>query len=111
MLQQKFTVQVTTLPDCDDITRFDGTSMIVIFISNGWLLDISYLKVYNIRYKVCYRYRISRGFQQAFIFISHRSNPTRLPDPDPWLQKFQTNADQWGSGILVKFSHEKYTGT
>ena len=26
MLQQKFTVQVTTLPDCDDITRFDGTS-------------------------------------------------------------------------------------
>jgi hypothetical protein len=25
MLQQKFTVQVTTLPDCDDITRFDAT--------------------------------------------------------------------------------------
>jgi hypothetical protein len=25
MQQQKFTVQVTTLPDCDDITRFDGT--------------------------------------------------------------------------------------
>jgi hypothetical protein len=25
MLQQKFTVQVTTLPDCDDITRFDST--------------------------------------------------------------------------------------
>ncbi len=25
MLRQKFTVQVTTLPDCDDITRFDGT--------------------------------------------------------------------------------------
>ncbi len=25
MLQQKFIVQVTTLPDCDDITRFDGT--------------------------------------------------------------------------------------
>jgi hypothetical protein len=25
MLQQKFTVQVTTLPYCDDITRFDGT--------------------------------------------------------------------------------------
>jgi hypothetical protein len=24
MLQQKFIVQVTTLPDCDDITRFDG---------------------------------------------------------------------------------------
>jgi hypothetical protein len=25
MLQQKFTMQVTTLPpDCDDITRFDG---------------------------------------------------------------------------------------
>jgi len=24
MLKQKFTVQVTTLPDCDDITRFDG---------------------------------------------------------------------------------------
>ena len=24
MLQQKFTVQVTTLPYCDDITRFDG---------------------------------------------------------------------------------------
>ncbi len=24
MLRQKFTVQVTTLPDCDDITRFDG---------------------------------------------------------------------------------------
>jgi hypothetical protein len=24
MRQQKFTVQVTTLPDCDDITRFDG---------------------------------------------------------------------------------------
>ena len=26
MLRQKFTVQVTTLPDCDDITRFDGTN-------------------------------------------------------------------------------------
>jgi hypothetical protein len=25
MLRQKFTVQVKTLPDCDDITRFDGT--------------------------------------------------------------------------------------
>jgi hypothetical protein len=25
MLRQKFTLQVTTLPDCDDITRFDGT--------------------------------------------------------------------------------------
>jgi hypothetical protein len=25
MLRQKFTVQVTTLPGCDDITRFDGT--------------------------------------------------------------------------------------
>ncbi len=24
MLRKKFTVQVTTLPDCDDITRFDG---------------------------------------------------------------------------------------
>ena len=24
VLQQKFTVQVTTLADCDDITRFDG---------------------------------------------------------------------------------------
>ncbi len=24
MLQQKFTVQVTPLPYCDDITRFDG---------------------------------------------------------------------------------------
>jgi hypothetical protein len=24
MLQQKFIVQVTTLPDCDDITPFDG---------------------------------------------------------------------------------------
>ncbi len=27
MLRQKFTVQVTTLPDCDDITRFDGMSI------------------------------------------------------------------------------------
>ncbi len=26
VLLQKFTVQVTTLADCDDITRFDGTS-------------------------------------------------------------------------------------
>jgi hypothetical protein len=25
MPQQKFIVQVTTLADCDDITRFDGT--------------------------------------------------------------------------------------
>ena len=25
VLQQKFTVQVTTLANCDDITRFDGT--------------------------------------------------------------------------------------
>ncbi len=25
MPQQKFYAQVTTLPDCDDITRFDGT--------------------------------------------------------------------------------------
>jgi hypothetical protein len=29
MLRQKFTVQVTTLPDCDDITRFDGTYSIL----------------------------------------------------------------------------------
>jgi hypothetical protein len=27
MLQQKFIVQVTTLLDCDDITRFDGTCL------------------------------------------------------------------------------------
>jgi hypothetical protein len=27
MLQQKFIVQVTTLPDCDDITRFDGSQL------------------------------------------------------------------------------------
>ena len=25
MLRQKFIVQVTTLPDCDDITPYDGT--------------------------------------------------------------------------------------
>ena len=25
MPQHRFPVQVTTLPDCDDITRFDGT--------------------------------------------------------------------------------------
>jgi hypothetical protein len=31
MLQQKFTVQVTTLPYCDDITRFDGTCHIFSF--------------------------------------------------------------------------------
>jgi hypothetical protein len=29
MLQQKFTVQVTTLPDCDDITRFDGIDELI----------------------------------------------------------------------------------
>ncbi len=28
MLRQKNTVQVTTLPDCDDITRFDGIRLI-----------------------------------------------------------------------------------
>ncbi len=28
MLRQKFTVQVTTLPDFDDITRFDGMNII-----------------------------------------------------------------------------------
>jgi hypothetical protein len=28
MLQQKFIVQVTTIPDCDDITRFDGNLLI-----------------------------------------------------------------------------------
>ncbi len=27
VLQKKFTVQVTTLADCDDITRFDGTNI------------------------------------------------------------------------------------
>jgi hypothetical protein len=27
VLQQKFTVQVTTLGDYDDITRFDGTAL------------------------------------------------------------------------------------
>jgi hypothetical protein len=31
MLQQKFTVQVTTLPYCDDITRFDGIWELFIF--------------------------------------------------------------------------------
>ena len=30
MPQQKFIVQVTTLPDCDDITRFDGTRYLYI---------------------------------------------------------------------------------
>jgi hypothetical protein len=30
MLLQKFIVQVTTLPDCDDITRFDGTQKVLI---------------------------------------------------------------------------------
>jgi hypothetical protein len=29
MLQQQFAVQVTTLPDCDDITRFDGSHTLV----------------------------------------------------------------------------------
>jgi hypothetical protein len=29
MLHKKFTVQVTTLPECDDITRFDGTRITV----------------------------------------------------------------------------------
>ena len=29
VLQQKFTVQVTTLADCDDITRFDGTPSVL----------------------------------------------------------------------------------
>jgi hypothetical protein len=28
MLQQQFAVQVTTLPHCDDITRFDGTPVL-----------------------------------------------------------------------------------
>jgi hypothetical protein len=32
MLRQKFTVQVTTLPDCDDITRFDGIFSPIILI-------------------------------------------------------------------------------
>ena len=35
MLQQKFIVQVTTLPDCDDITRFDGTHQ----VSKHWITD------------------------------------------------------------------------
>jgi hypothetical protein len=28
VLQQKYTVQVTTLADCDDITRFDGSGLL-----------------------------------------------------------------------------------
>ncbi len=37
MLRQKFTVQVTTLADCDDITRFDG---------NAEMCHISVLKLF-----------------------------------------------------------------
>jgi hypothetical protein len=37
MPQQKFTVQVTTLPDCDDITRFDGTPLTQI-AGNFWTI-------------------------------------------------------------------------
>ncbi len=33
MMHQKFTVQVTTLPDCDDITRFDGTGLASLFVT------------------------------------------------------------------------------
>ena len=38
VLQQKFTVQVTTLADCDDITRFDGIGMISLLIAQKTLL-------------------------------------------------------------------------
>jgi hypothetical protein len=57
MRQPKFIVQVTTLPDCDDITRFDGiyvptiyTAPCVMFLMRadisqgevgwGWVLEI-----------------------------------------------------------------------
>ncbi len=39
MLQQKFIVQVTTLPDCDDITRFDGSKKnldLYCFVTSLW---------------------------------------------------------------------------
>jgi hypothetical protein len=42
MLQQKFIVQVTTLPDCDDITRFDG---IIIVCKGLKTVSFYFLKV------------------------------------------------------------------
>ncbi len=43
VLQQKFTVQVTTLADCDDITRFDGTvpPNLILFIQIMFSLFVS----------------------------------------------------------------------
>jgi hypothetical protein len=39
-LRQKITVQVTTLPDCDDITRFDGIQLIYIQCLHDAILQV-----------------------------------------------------------------------
>jgi hypothetical protein len=57
MLQQKFTVQVTTLSDCDDITRFDGTVrtwLIVLIFIDGFVqfyVSRQYLQIFAAFFK------------------------------------------------------------
>jgi hypothetical protein len=63
MLRQKFTVQVTTLPDCDDITRFDG----------NWLKDILGPKIILLPEPLCIFFAI-----YAFL-MGHYSIGTVVP--------------------------------
>jgi hypothetical protein len=60
VLQQKFTVQVTTLADCDDITRFDGTPSIK-NISERNKIDTQSRADANIKRKRLFDYNFKSG--------------------------------------------------
>jgi hypothetical protein len=62
MMQQKFIVQVTTLPDCDDITRFDG---IPVFHCSSFILEQH--MVYNHMSLVIYGNLVF--FMGAWVFL------------------------------------------
>jgi hypothetical protein len=82
MLRQKFTVQVTTLPDCDDITRFDGT----------YLGSYERPRSFNHQCLHCYKGKICDLFRYTvLLFAFGRGKIVTDTDLDFYLQ---TNPDQ-----------------
>ncbi len=75
MLQQKFIVQVTTLPYCDDITRFDGTGF--------WWPKIG--KFYSWKFlflvKNCKMQYFSRGLRQGRPSFRKSLRPSKREHP------------------------------
>ncbi len=58
MLQQKFIVQVTTLPDCDNITRFDGKFLVATYIFINMPINLTDFDKKN--YRTDLRCKLSR---------------------------------------------------